>query len=125
MYKAASEPSRPLRAPLRRLFGSWDSHAAFRRRLAERQDSDRLFQGSHGERLDDGACRLRLHPDLLAESKPGARLGGRLHAGLDAAEARDGEDATTLHLLGAQGRDAVDELRDLLGLQGVLTSEPM
>merc|ERR1712061_465437 len=60
--------------------------------------SDAGLQGRNGERLHNLLCGLGLDNGNLAEHLPLAGLGGGLHAGLDAAQAGDSEDACLLHL---------------------------
>merc|ERR1712051_949121 len=54
--------------------------------------SDAGLQGRNWERLDNLIRGLGLDNGHLAEDLPLAGLGGGLHAGLDAAQAGDGED---------------------------------
>merc|ERR1711920_1155688 len=78
---------------------AWEKHEA---------TSDALLQGGHGERLDDSAGGLRhLH---LAEDLLLAGLRGRLDAGLDLAEAREGEDAVGHDLLRGKIGERGDDL---------------
>merc|ERR1712066_692238 len=81
--------------------------------------SDALLQGSHGERLHDGPGGLRLHRLHLAEDLLLARLRGRLVAGLDHAQAWEGELAVGLDLL----RGKIGERGDDLARHGLLELE--
>merc|ERR1712032_612962 len=72
--------------------------------------SDAGFQGRNGERLHNLLRGLGLDNGHLAEDLPLAGLGGGLHAGLDAAQAGEGEDACLLHLGSADLSELVEDL---------------
>merc|ERR1719502_1016534 len=75
--------------------------------------------------LDDGLCWTSLDFSLLAKHHSDTRLGGWLGAGLQAAQAWDGEDAVLLDLLGGNGNQAVDNLRAHLLLQAMFSSKSL
>merc|ERR1719428_133015 len=78
---------------------------------------DALLQGGDAEGLHNLLGWRSLHLDGLAEGDPGASLPGRLHPGLDHAEAWDGELACLLHLSCGKAGKAVKERRALRLLQ--------
>ena len=71
---------------------------------------DACLEGRDGEGLHNLAGRLGLDHVDLAECLPLAGLGGGLHAGLDAAQAGDGEDTVALDLLRGDLRQCVQDL---------------
>merc|ERR1719420_397721 len=73
--------------------------------------SDALLQGSSRESLHDLPRGLRLHHHHLAEDLPLASLRGRLHPGLQPAQAREGEEARLADFLRRDLGQAVNELR--------------
>merc|ERR1719478_1201531 len=103
----------------------WDSHGEWplERRQALSTSLELLLQRRHWEGFHDGFCRLCLHLGLLAKHHPYTCLGGWLCAGLDAANAWDGEDAILLHFLSSNSHNAVDYLGASLLLQAVLSCE--
>merc|ERR1712075_13448 len=84
---------------------------------------DLLLQGSNCESLHDCLCWFRCHLHLLTKRSPDASLGGWLHAGLDAAEAWNCEDASLLHFSSCDGHEAVKDLTANLLFQLVLFCE--
>merc|ERR1719373_629366 len=75
--------------------------------------SDLLLEGCHSEGLHHGLRRLRLHQHSLAEHLALACLGRGLRAGLDHAEAGEGELPRLLHLRSAHAGEAIQDLADL------------
>merc|ERR1719478_1664363 len=83
----------------------------------EKNCLDLLLECRNWECFHNCPCWLGLHLGLNTEHKPGACFCRWLCLGLDAAEAWYGEDTSLLHLLRSNGSKAVEDLRDLLGLQ--------
>merc|ERR1712050_555805 len=76
-----------------------------------------VLDGLGGECLHDLLRRLRLHHHHLAKDLPLASLCRRLRPGLEAAQARKGEDASLLHLGRGNRCEAVQHRRALGLLQ--------
>merc|ERR1719168_587208 len=76
-----------------------------------------ILDGLRGECLHDLLRRLRLHHHYLAEDLPLAGLRRGLRPGLEAAQARKGEDAGLLHLGRGDRCETVQHLRALRLLQ--------
>merc|ERR1719168_390967 len=87
------------------------------RNCLSRTASEAVLDGLGGECLHDLLRRLRLHHHHLAEDLPLAGLRRRLRPGLEAAQARKGEDTALLHLGCGDRCETLQHLRALGLLQ--------
>merc|ERR1719288_239045 len=97
------------------MHGTWSIHncAPCSPEISRGNDSNALLQRRHAETLDNFRSWLGFDHDHFAKDLPLARLRRRLHASLDHDQARDGELAGFLHLLGGHCCQAVEHFLDL------------
>merc|ERR1719183_3140215 len=121
MASMAKGSSIPLHEP-----APWDSHKAANGAACAKHNlsnSDLLLQCSDSESLHNCLRWPCAHFGLFAKHHPHAGFRGWLHASLDAAHARDGEDTCALYFLCGNGHEAAEHLRTNLLLQAMLSCE--